>query len=51
MSTGAPVADVFDAVAASGLVPADYPSAAAVLFDVRERLTVPVNGVSTPLSG
>ena len=43
LSTGAPAGDVFDAVAASGVAPADFPSAANVAFDIRERLTVPVD--------
>jgi hypothetical protein len=43
LTSGAPAGEVFDAVAASGLVPADYPAAATIRFDVRERLTVPVD--------
>jgi hypothetical protein len=43
LAAGARTADTFDAVAAAGLSPADFPAAAQVRFEVRERLTVPID--------
>ncbi len=47
LASGAGARPTFDAVAAAGVPPADFDAAASVRFDVRERLTVPVDD-STP---
>ena len=43
IAAGAPPHDVFGAVEAAGLSPADYPMAGEIRFDVRERFTVPID--------
>jgi hypothetical protein len=43
LASGAGAGPVFDVVAAAGVPPADFCAAASVRFDVRERLTVPVD--------
>jgi hypothetical protein len=53
LSAGAPPGDLFDAVAAAGLAPADYNAADRIRFVIRERLTVPIDDASpriVPLS-
>jgi Putative PD-(D/E)XK family member, (DUF4420) len=43
IAIGAPARETLDAVARCGLSPAQLPSTSAVRFDVRERMTVPVD--------
>jgi hypothetical protein len=43
LAAGAPSGGLFDAITAAGVSPADLASAAEVRFDVRERLTFPVD--------
>lgn len=43
LSAGADAGRLFDAVTAAGIPPADFGSAASIRFDVRERLTVPID--------
>jgi len=43
LSAGADTGKLFGAVAAAGVSPADFGSADSVRFDIRERLTVPVD--------
>lgn len=43
LAAGASAGGLFDAVAAAGVAPADFPSTADIRFDVRERLTFPVD--------
>jgi hypothetical protein len=44
LAAGAPAGDLFDAMAAAGVPPAEFSAASGVRFDVRERLTFPVDG-------
>jgi hypothetical protein len=44
LAAGASAGEVFPAMAAAGVPAVDFPAAATVLFDVRERLTFPVDG-------
>jgi hypothetical protein len=44
LAAGATASGLFDAVAAAGVAPTHFKSAARIQFDVRERLTFPVDG-------